>query len=57
VFCNKFVDHGGHHGDAAQALAQSRHPVVSSETWDVLHWAMHPALHPHIPMVFEIASV
>jgi hypothetical protein len=40
----------------AQALAQWRHPVASIEALDVLHWAMHPTLHPRIPMAVEITS-
>ncbi len=41
-FCvfNKFVDHGGCQGNAAQSLTQWLHLVTSSEAWDVLHWAM-----------------
>jgi hypothetical protein len=40
----------------AQALAQWRHPVASSEALDVLYWVMHPTSHRRIPMVIEIAS-
>jgi hypothetical protein len=32
---NKIVDHGGHRGDKAQALARWWHPVASSEAPDV----------------------
>jgi hypothetical protein len=53
VFCvfNKLVGHGSCRGDATQALSQWQHPVASSEAWDVLHRAMHPALHLRIHMV------
>jgi hypothetical protein len=51
-----FVDHGGRWGNMAQALAQWRHPVASSEARDVLHRAMHPASYRHIRMVIEITS-
>jgi hypothetical protein len=56
VFFNKFVYHGGRQGDTAQALAQWRHPVASSEALDVLHPAMHPVLYRCICMAIEIAS-
>jgi hypothetical protein len=51
-----FFEHGGCWGDTAQALAQWRHPVASSEAWDVLHWAMHPALYRCTHMVIKITS-
>jgi hypothetical protein len=50
----EFVDHGGRWGDTAQALAQWRHPVASSEALDVLHRAMRPASYRCIPMAIEI---
>jgi hypothetical protein len=50
----KFVDHGSHRGNTAQALARWRHPVASSEPLDVLHWAMRPALYRCITMAIEI---
>jgi hypothetical protein len=53
---NKFVDHDGRRDNTAQALARWQHPVASSEALDVLHWAMHPALHRCICMVIEVAS-
>jgi hypothetical protein len=53
---NKFVDHGGRQGDTAQALAQWRHPVASSEALDVLYRVMRPALYCCIAMAIEIAS-
>ncbi len=56
VFYNKFVDHGSRHGDVAQALAQWRHPVASSETQDVFYQGMHPTLYQHIRMVIKITS-
>jgi hypothetical protein len=40
----------------AQALARWRHPVASSEAWDVLHWVMCPTLYLRIRMVIEIIS-
>ncbi len=40
----------------AQALAQWRHPVASSEALDVLHWAMFPALYRCIAMAIEIVT-
>jgi hypothetical protein len=39
----------------AQALARWRHPVASSEAWDVLHWVMRPASYRRIRMAIEIA--
>jgi hypothetical protein len=30
--------------------------MASSEALDVLHWAMHPALHCRIRMVIKVAS-
>jgi hypothetical protein len=56
-FFFKIVDHGGHWGNTARALAQWRHLVASREATDVLHWAMRPALHCRIHMAIEIASV
>jgi hypothetical protein len=53
---NVFINHGGRWGDTAQALAQWRHPVASSEAWDVLHWVMRPALYHRIWMVIKITS-
>jgi hypothetical protein len=50
------VDHDSRWGNMAQALAQWQHRVASSEALDVLHWAMHPALHHRICMVIEVAS-
>jgi hypothetical protein len=54
----KFVDHdGGRQGNTAQAIDRWRHPVASSESLDVLHRAMRPALYRHtILMAIEIAS-
>jgi hypothetical protein len=51
----EIVDHGGRRGDTAQALAQWRHPVASSEALDVLHRAMHLASYRCIAMAIEIA--
>jgi len=56
VFCNKFVNHGGQWGDAAQALTQLQHPVASSEARDVLHQEMRPALHCRIRMGIKTAG-
>jgi hypothetical protein len=50
----EFVDHGGRRGDTAQALAQWRHPVASSEALDVLYRAMCPASYRCIAMAIEI---
>jgi hypothetical protein len=50
----KFVDHGDRRGDTAQALAQWRHPVASSEALDVLQRAMRPASYRCIAMAIEI---
>jgi len=50
----KFVKHGGRWGNTAQALAQLRHPVASSEALDVLHRAMRPASYRCIAMAIEI---
>ncbi len=47
--------HGGRQGNMAQALARWRHPVASSEAWDVLHWVMRPASYRRIRMAIEIA--
>jgi hypothetical protein len=40
----------------AQALAQWRHPVASSEALDVLYRAMRPASYRRIAMAIDIAS-
>jgi hypothetical protein len=53
----QIVNNGGRWDDTAQALAHWRYPVASSEALDVLKWLMCPALHRHIPMGIEIASV
>jgi hypothetical protein len=53
----KIVDHGSRRGNTARALAQWRYLVASHEATDVLHWAMHPALHRRIHMAIKIASV
>ena len=49
----------GRWGDVVQALAQWRHPVASSEAWDVIHRVVPPASHRRIcmVMVFQIVSV
>jgi hypothetical protein len=51
----KFFDHGGLWGNTAQALAQWRHPVASSEALDVIHRAMRPALYSCIAKGIKIA--
>jgi hypothetical protein len=51
---NELVDHGGHRGDTAQALAQWWHTVASSEALDVFYRAMCPVLYRCI-MAIEIA--
>jgi hypothetical protein len=50
----EFVNHGGRRGDTAQALAQWRHPVASSEALDVLYRVMCPASYRCIAMAIEI---
>ena len=50
----EFVNHGSRRGDTAQAHARWRHPVASSESLDVLHWAMRPALYSCITMAIKI---
>jgi hypothetical protein len=42
VFSTNIVNHGGHRGNAMQALARWRHPLASSEARDVFHRAMRP---------------
>jgi hypothetical protein len=56
VFAAKIDDLGSHRGNAMQALAQWWHPVASSKAWDVLHWAMYPALYRRIRMAIKISS-
>ncbi len=50
------MDHEGRWGNKVQALALWQHPVAYNEALDVLHWAMHPALHRRIRMVIEVTS-
>jgi hypothetical protein len=47
---------GGRRGDMAEALAQWRHPVASSEALDVLYRAMRPASYRCIAMAIKNAS-
>jgi hypothetical protein len=58
VLCcfNKFADNGGRQGNAAQALAQWRHPVASSEALDMLYQAMRPSSYCCIAVAIKIAS-
>jgi hypothetical protein len=56
LFAAKIVNHGGCQGNTAQALAQWWYPVASRKAFDVLYWAMHPALYRHICMVIKITS-
>jgi hypothetical protein len=42
VFFFEIVNHGGHEGNTAQALAQWRHLVALHEATDALHRAMRP---------------
>jgi hypothetical protein len=56
VLFNKFIDHGGHRGDTAQAIAQWLHPVALSEAPDVIHRAMRPASYRLTRMAIKIAS-
>jgi hypothetical protein len=37
-------------------LAQWRHPVASSEAWDLLHWAMRAVTYRHIAMAIKTAT-
>jgi hypothetical protein len=53
---NKFVDHGSHWGNTAQALARWRHTVASSEAPDVLYRVMHPTSYRCIAMAIKFAS-
>ena len=39
-----------------QALAQWQHPVASSEAWDLLYWAIRPALYSRIRTAIKDAS-
>jgi hypothetical protein len=57
VFFFKIIDHGGHQGNMAQALARWQHLVALHEATDALHWVMCPASHRRIRMAIEIASV
>jgi hypothetical protein len=50
----EFVDHGRCRGNTAQALAQWRHPVASSEALGVLYWAMCLTSYHCIAMAIEI---
>jgi hypothetical protein len=52
----KIVNHGGHQGNTACALAQWRHLVALHEAKDVLHWAMHIVLYPPSGMVIKIVA-
>jgi hypothetical protein len=56
VFAANINDLGSRQGNAVQALAQWQHPVASSKAWDVLHWAMHPALYRCIRIAIKITS-
>jgi hypothetical protein len=55
VFAVKIDDLGSRQGNMVQALARWRHPVASSKAWDVLHWAMPPALYRCIRKAITIA--
>jgi hypothetical protein len=50
----EILDHGGCCGNAMQALARWRHPLVLSEALVVLYRAMRPASHRRIRMVVKI---
>jgi hypothetical protein len=52
----EIVNHGSRRGNTAQALAQWRHPVASSEALDVLHRVMRLASYGCIAMAIEITS-
>jgi hypothetical protein len=55
-FFFKIVNHGGHRGNTARALARWQHLVALHEAMDALHWAMRPALHCRIRMAINFAS-
>jgi hypothetical protein len=50
----EFVNHGGRRGNTAQAHAQWRHPLASSEALDVLHREMRPASYRCIAKAIEM---
>jgi hypothetical protein len=56
VFLTKFANHGGHRGNAMQALVRWQHPVASSEARDVLYQAMRHAPYRRIRMAIKITS-
>jgi hypothetical protein len=56
MFAAKIDDLCGRRGNKVQALALWRHPVASSKTRDVLHWAMCLASYRRICMVIKIDS-
>jgi hypothetical protein len=56
VFAAKINDLGCWRGNAVQALARWWHTMASSKAWDVLYWAMQPALYCRIHTAIKIAS-
>jgi hypothetical protein len=53
----EIIDHSGHRGNMAWALAQWQHLVALYEATDAIHWVMRPASHHHIHMAIKIANV
>jgi hypothetical protein len=53
-FRPKIDDHGVRRSDMGRILAQWWHPVASKVALDMLHWAMHLALHQRIVMAIGI---
>jgi hypothetical protein len=56
LFAAKIVNHGGHQGNMAQALARWRHPEASRKALDLLHRVMRPAVYCPIRKAITIAS-
>ncbi len=53
----EIINHGGHRGDTAWALARWQHLVALHEAMDAIHQAMHPGSHRRIRMAIKIVSV
>jgi hypothetical protein len=62
VFCEcfcasfKIINHGGHRGNTAQALAQWWHLVALHDAMDALHWAMRIAPYRPGGMAIKIVA-
>ncbi len=54
IYLFEIVNHGGHQGNTARALARWRHLVALHEATDALHWAMRVAPYRPSGMVIEI---